>query len=112
MAFMMNCDNKGCGKYMAPTLNKADNQVYCSECGKIISIANHFTKSQLSALGQTKKQAKSAYGVRCVKCKIEALPKLDNTKLVCPQCGIEHTNISKPFEILIRNAIKKGNQDL
>ena|ERR1700693_2074990 len=112
MAFMMNCDNKGCGKYQAPTLNKTDNNVYCSECGKIISIANHFTKTQLSALGQTKKATKSAYGVRCIKCKVETLPKLLNDKLVCSQCGNEHTNISKPFQIMVKAAIKKGNEEL
>lgn len=109
---MMNCNNKGCGKYMAPTLNKNDNQVYCSECGKTISIANHFTKQQLLALGQIKQQPKSAYGIRCIKCKVEALPKLDNDRLVCPQCNTEHTNISKPFDVMVRAAIKKGNEEL
>ena len=110
--FQMNCNNKGCGKYQAPTLNKQDNEVYCSECGKIISNANHFTKSQLVALGQTKKAAKSAYAIRCIKCKAEALPKLNNDKLVCSQCGVEHNNISKPFQIMVRAAIKKGNDEL
>jgi ribosomal protein L34E len=110
--FMMNCNNKGCGKYQPPTLNKTDNEVYCSECGKIISGVSHFTKTQLKSLGQTKKPTKTAFAVRCDKCKTEALPKIDQNKLVCVQCGTECANISKPFEIMIRAAIKKGNEEL
>lgn len=108
----MNCNNKGCGKYQQPTLDIKDNEVYCSECGKIIAGVSHFTKVQMKSLGQTRKPPKPAYSVRCEKCKQEALPKLSNNQLACSWCGELHKNISKPFEILIRNAIKKGEEEL
>jgi hypothetical protein len=112
MAMMMNCNNKGCFKYMDPVLDKTDNEVYCTACGNIIAGMTHFTKTQLVALKQYKVAAKSAYAVRCSKCKVESLPKLVKDKLVCSGCNTECVNVSKPFEILIRNAIKTGKQDI
>jgi hypothetical protein len=112
MAFLMNCDNRGCGKYTQPALDLKDNQVYCGDCGAVIKMATHFTKVQLKTLGQTRKPAKPAYSVRCDKCRNECLPKLDNNILVCGWCGEVSKNVSKPFEILIRAAIAKGDQDL
>lgn len=113
MPFMMNCTNKGCGKHQIPVLDLKDNNVYCSECGKIIQQVSSFTKVQMKSLGQTMKPAKQAYSVRCEKCKIESLPKIDaNDKLVCSSCSHLHKNISAPFAILIRKAIAEGNKDL
>jgi DNA-directed RNA polymerase subunit RPC12/RpoP len=109
MAVMINC--VACKKYQSPLLNKLDNEVYCSECGAKIA-SNHFLKQQLKATGQFKTPQKSAFSVKCMKCKQEALPKLNGNDLVCSCCGGPAKNISKPFEILIRNAIKKGNEEL
>jgi ribosomal protein L34E len=112
--FMMNCNNKGCGKYQSPVLNTKDNEIYCTECGNKIAGASHFTKVQLKALGQTKKPVKTAYSIRCEKCKQEGMPKFaaNNKDLVCSSCDNILKNISEPFAILIRKAIEKGNQDL
>jgi len=82
------------------------------DCGNVITGITYFLKVQLKTLNQTRKPAKPAYSVRCDKCKQETLPKLDNNTLLCPCCNNKHTNISKPFEILIKAAIAKGNQDL
>jgi ribosomal protein L34E len=112
MPFLMNCNNKGCGKYQQPALDLKSNEVICTECGKIIAGVSHFTKTQMKSLGQTVKPPKPAYSVRCEKCKQESLPKLENNKLVCAGCNVELKNISRPFEILIRNAIKKGEEEL
>jgi ribosomal protein L34E len=113
MPFNMNCNNKGCGKWQTPFLDLKDNEVYCSDCGKVITPVSHFTKVQMKSLGQTRKPPKSAYSVRCDKCKQEALPKLGlNKELVCSVCDNPHKNISVPFAILIRNAIAKGNEEL
>jgi ribosomal protein L34E len=113
MPFMMNCNNRGCGKNQVPTLDLKDNEVYCSECGKVIASVSQFTKTQMKSLGQTRKPPRPAYSVRCDKCKQEALPKIDaSDKLVCSWCGNLHKNISAPFALLIRNAIAKGEQDL
>lgn len=112
MPLQINCNNKGCGKYMLPVLDLKDNEVYCTECGKIIAGANHFTKIQMKTLGQIKKPARPAYSIRCDKCKKEALPKLTNNKLVCSWCDNPNISVSKPFEILIRQAIRKGDTEL
>jgi hypothetical protein len=113
MPFMMNCNNKGCGKHQTPVLDIKDNEVYCSECGKEIVGVSHFTKTQMKSMGQTKKPPKPAYSVRCEKCKQECLPKIGTTnKLVCGWCSHPHKSISAPFEILIRQAILKGEEDL
>ena len=112
MPFQINCNNKGCGKMQQPVLDLKDNQVYCSECDNIINNVPIFTKNQMKSLGQTRKPQKSAYAVKCNKCKQETLPKIDNNNLICAYCNSPHTNISKPFEILIRKAIKDGNQDI
>lgn len=112
MAFMMSCNNKGCGKHQTPTLNLKDNEVYCSECGNVIANVSHFTKTQMKSLGQTKKPPRSAYAIRCEKCRQEGLPAINNNQLVCSSCSIVLKNISRPFEILIRQAIVKGQEDL
>lgn len=113
MPFLINCTNKGCGKYQEPRLNTNDNEVYCSECGKIIAGISHFTKTQMKSLGQTLKPPKSAYAIRCEKCKKEAMPKLDaSNQLACANCNNVLTNVSKPFEVLIKNALKNKKEDL
>lgn len=113
MPFMMNCNNKGCGKHQTPVLDLRDNEVYCSECGNKIAGVSHFTKTQMKSLGQTKKAPKTAYAVRCDKCRQEALPKLGtNNVLICASCGNQHKNISPPFAILIKKAIEKGNDEI
>lgn len=112
MPFSINCNNKGCFKQQEPVLNTVTNEVECSECGRPITNVTHFVKVQMKSLGQTKKYAKSAFSVRCEKCKTNALPKLGaNDKLVCVGCGVELI-VSKPFELGARERIKKGNSDI
>src|SRR5258708_23473920 len=111
MSISLNCNNKNCGKYQEPLLNIKSNEVYCSICDQIIQGVSHFTKIQLKTLGQLRRPEKTAFSIRCNKCKTEALPKLENNKLLCSGCVIS-ANISKPFEILIRKAIKEGKQDI
>jgi len=113
MPFMMNCNNKGCGKHQTPALDLKDNDVYCAECGKTIVGVSIFMKNLMKSLGQVRKPPRPAYSVRCDKCKQEALPKLDTTgKLICSWCNHLHTNISGPFAILIKKAIAEGDKDI
>jgi ribosomal protein S27E len=113
MPMLLNCDKKGCRSYDEHVLDIATNEVRCIKCNEIIPNISHFTKQQLKSLKQTKKSAKSAYAVRCGKCKVETLPKLDAAnKLVCGSCGDVNINVSKIFEPLIRDAIKNGNKDI
>lgn len=113
MPFMTNCNNKGCGKSMIPTLDLKDNEVYCSECGKIIQGMSSFTKTQMKSLKQIRRPAKGAYSIRCLKCKQESMPKTnDANELVCASCDHKYSNISSTFETLIRQAIKNGDQEI
>ena len=112
MAFSMNCNNKGCGKYQTPYLDLSDGEVHCQECANVIKNIPIFTKNQMKSMGQTKKAVKKAFSVRCDKCKAETNAKIDDKdQLVCAICNTK-TNVSKPFELIIRDAIKKGDQDL
>lgn len=103
MAFLTNCDNKGCGKYMEPKLSLQDQKIYCGECNKEIKNISSFAKSQMKSLGQVIKATKSSYAVRCEKCQLELTPKLsdDNKSFVCTNCKNIYTNISKSFEKLL-----------
>lgn len=112
MPMNINCSNKGCYKTDAHVLDITSNDVYCISCGNVIPNISQFTKAQLKNLKQTKRPPKGAYAIQCVKCKVEALPKLQNNELVCQGCSNPLTNISKPFQIIIRNIIKKGDEEL
>ena len=108
MAIQINCNIKGCLKYMTPLLS-SDGQIYCSECGEAQNNPSHFLKAQLKAIGQTKKSTPGAFNVKCNKCKITAFPSIDpvSKKLICPSCRAAHSTIAKPFELLIRQEIDK-----
>jgi hypothetical protein len=113
MPMMLNCSAKGCHSYDEHVLDLTTNTVKCIKCNATIPNVSHFTIQQLKSLKQTKKAVKSAYAIRCGKCKIETLPKLDiNNNLVCGACSDPSINVSKPFELLIREAIKTGNKDI
>jgi hypothetical protein len=45
MAFMMTCNNRGCGKTNEPKLDVTLNEVFCSECDQVISNVSPFTKN-------------------------------------------------------------------
>lgn len=110
--FSTNCTTRGCGRFMEPYLDPQTNEVHCSECNGAIQNISSFTKTSMKAMKQVRKSVKEAFSVRCVKCKVEALPKISDTnKLICVSCNSE-LNISKPFETLVRQAIKVGKQDI
>jgi hypothetical protein len=110
MVIELNCTIKGCQKFMQPVLDTKSNKVFCSVCDGE-QTASHFTKINLKTVGQIRKAGKSAYSVKCASCKWEAMPKVVNNQLACPQCSAAHKSVSKPFETLIREAIKKNTQD-
>jgi len=113
MPIMLNCVAKGCHSYDEHVLDITTNDVKCVKCDAVIPNMSHFTKQQLISLKQVKKAAKSAYSIRCNKCKVETMPKLDaNNKFVCGSCNDPNINVSKPFELLIRAAIKNGKKDI
>lgn len=103
--FIINCDNKGCGKSTQATLDMEDNKVYCSECNKSINNVTIFTKNQLKNLKQIRRPKKESFSTKCHVCSHEALPKLVNDKLCCVKCNAHLVKIPKSFEILTKEAI-------
>src|SRR5277367_4199348 len=108
MPFSMQCNNKGCGALTEPTLNTQDNEVYCSDCDKVIANVPIFTKNSLKSMGQTKRGNKSAFGIKCLSCKQDSLPKMIGNDLMCGSCGKKMDNISAAFKPLIIQKIKEA----
>lgn len=97
MAFVLYCTNKGCGKSQEPLLDKASNQVFCSECGGVMNDVSSFTKTAMASIGQIKRQTSlvtKAFAMKCASCNRVEQPKLKNTKLVCSYCEVEHKGLS------------------
>lgn len=107
MPFMIQCDNKGCGKMNEPKLNVETNTVECEYCSKNIQNVTSFAKVQLKALGQIKKAGadKRSFTVDCVTCKKKTCPVVNGNEGFCEFCN-EKLNLSTPFLELIRNNAK------
>ncbi len=103
--FLINCDNKGCGKNTQAVISLEDSQVYCADCDRTITNVTSFTKAQLKNLKQIKRPKKESFSAKCHVCFHEALPLLASDKLCCAKCKIHLVKIPKPFEILIKEAI-------
>lgn len=103
--FLIQCDNKGCGKSSQAVIDTTDNEVYCAECDKSIKNVTIFSKNQLKNLRQIRRPKKEAFSVKCASCSTEATPKLISDKLLCAKCGVELINIPKPFQILIKQSL-------
>lgn len=106
MPFSMYCTNKGCGEQMEPYLDLSDDKVYCSNCDREIVNVTHFVKVQMKTLKQFRQKKSIAFGVKCKKCSRESVPKILNDKIVCSFCDTEHTHLSEPFKILLKDKIK------
>jgi DNA-directed RNA polymerase subunit RPC12/RpoP len=112
MPFLMPCPNKGCGDQMEPYLDPSDNKVYCSSCDKEISNVTHFVKIQMKSLKQYRKKKSLSFLVKCQKCSKEDRPKIVKDKIVCPNCNEDHSHLSEPFKIMLKEQLKKVNQDV
>lgn len=107
MAFLTYCDNKGCRKEQTPLLDVDTNQAICAECNQPIGTVTEFAKRQMKTIGQVlrKKKTRSAYAVKCNSCSVESIPAIKDDELVCSSCT-KKLSLSKPFELMIRAAIK------
>lgn len=105
---MMYCGNKGCGKDNEPVLDVATNIVYCTECNQEMPNVTIFTKRQMKASGQIRRDDKKnkAFAVKCNTCNKMTGPKVnaDNT-IACELCEAPLA-LSKPFEQIIRDKFK------
>jgi DNA-directed RNA polymerase subunit M/transcription elongation factor TFIIS len=108
MGFATNCDNKGCGAYMEPLLDKEQDQVICSKCGKELKNITTFAKQQLGFLGQVVKNitSKQAFAVVCKFCNNQQKPTIKNDKAYCKKCGKE-LNLPSPVIYAIKNSSGK-----
>jgi len=112
--FLVNCDNKGCGKSTKAMIDLDDGEAYCGECDRPIKNITSFAKSQLKGFKQVRKKSQT-FSFKCAQCGTDARPIITNNHLACPRCKSPSTNISKPFEILVRQAIesdKEGDKDI
>ncbi|HLG28222.1 MAG TPA: hypothetical protein VI423_10590 [Paenisporosarcina sp.] len=117
--FVICCDNKKCGKSQEPLLDKVTNEVFCSECGSVITNVTEFAKNSMRSLSQFKRTTKTqqAFAVKCNGCNKTAQPKLSKTTaamtLVCPHCGREHDGLQAPYahaikQYLLTNPVNSG----
>ena len=107
MAFLINCDNKGCHKLNEPQLDTNSNEVICSECGGIIKNISSFTKHQMKAMGQIVKNSakQKPFAIKCEKCNNIDTPILKNNKLICSKCNAE-SKVTPTFDKLIKEHLK------
>ncbi len=112
--FLIYCNQKGCGKNQEPLLNLETDEVICRECNKAITNVTPFSKAQMKSLGQIKRKEskQESFAVKCVKCSGHGKPLLDKQrKIICSFCKEEMTELSKPYQQMIKNNIKSGNQE-
>lgn len=112
MAFLMNCNNKGCGKSNTPYLSLEDNEVYCSECDKIIQNVSHFTKTQMKSLKQVKKDENKSFSVKCEHCKRDGRPNKKLTNLFCKYCNKEITHLTPIYKKMLLSLIDSLDKDV
>jgi hypothetical protein len=112
MAFIIQCDNRGCSKSQAACLDTESNQVICMECGKSITNVSSFAKAQLKSLGQTTKKAKTqqTYSVKCNHCSVINTPTFVQGKLCCKTCKKELTGLGAPFVTLLKDVLRNESE--
>lgn len=115
MGFLIQCDNKKCREYQEPVLDKETDNVHCSKCDGIIEHVSVFTKRQMRAMGQIKRESapKQAFSVKCESCEKIMCPQLleeegQPIKLVCQACGNEHSQLSAPYAQTVIAFLKKA----
>jgi len=117
MGFLIQCDNKTCREFQEPALDKDTDKVHCSKCNGVIEHVSIFAKRQMRAMGQIKKESvpKQAFAVKCAAegCEKIQCPKLveeegKKTKLLCPVCEVEHTQLSAPYAQTVIAFLKKA----
>ena len=108
MAFLVNCDQKKCGKYVEPALDLLTNQAICPECNRIITNLTTQALSAMKSMGQIKRNdKKSAYSIFCQTCKQTGSPKInDQNQITCGSCKAELKTLTTSFQKLIRDNFK------
>jgi hypothetical protein len=110
--FSIQCTNKGCYQIQTPYIDPKDDKVYCSLCEKEIINVTIFTKKQMKNAKQYRPKQSTSFSVKCDKCGKEARPKLLNNDVVCAGCNKSLDNLSVPFRNMLKDKLKKVDQDI
>lgn len=104
MAFVIFCDQKGCGKENEPLLDVESDSVICSLCGKVIESVTSFTKVSMRSMGQIKRvnKVQIVFPVTCAHCTKIGQPKLVKNNLVCAFCTKIHEHLAGPYAHAIK----------
>lgn len=106
---LIQCDNAKCFKSNEALLDVATDKVYCSMCSKEIKAITSFAKKNMKSSGQVKKsKLNSTFSTKCGKCSFSSTPKLIKGTLVCGECAEPLQNLSKPFEEMVRDFLKRS----
>lgn len=108
----MTCTNKGCGETQTPYLDKDSDKVYCSKCNKEIPNVTIFAKNQMRMSKQYRQKEKKSFSVKCDKCNAEGRPKLLNEEVVCGSCGKKLDKLTAPFIAMLKQQLKKVDQEI
>ena len=120
MALSLNCDNsyideKGktrkCG-IMQPYIDPKTEKVYCSMCNAEVPNVTHFAKTTLKTLKQYRQKSTATFKVTCKNCNYEDQPSLVNNIIICPKCKKEHSHLTEPFKLMLKQCLKLANQDV
>lgn len=112
MPFSTFCTNKGCGKIQEPYLDPQTNKVHCSECDGELTNLTPFVKNQMKANKQFKQKQPKPFAVKCDVCGREETPKLSANDIVCGVCSGPLSKLSPIFKNMLKDKLKKVNQDV
>lgn len=101
---------KKCGE-VEPYMDPKTGKVYCSKCDNEMQIS-HFQKVTMKTLKQFRQKQMIPFAVKCQNCGKEAQPKIMGDDIVCPQCSKEHSHLSEPFKIMLKDKLKTANKEL
>lgn len=110
MPAQINCTT--CKRTQNAFINPKTEEVFCSVCDSLIPNVSHFTKVQLKTLKQYKEVKKSTFSVKCPKCNKEETPLLLSDEPVCGSCKAPLSNLTPQFKLMLKDKLKRVNQDL
>jgi ribosomal protein L34E len=111
MPFLINCTNKGCGKFQAPFLDQENDEVYCSLCQQTIAGITVFAKQQMKSLKQFKPKSKKSFAVKCNNCNKEERPIIVGENLVCTLCKKSLDQLTPTFKTMLKEQLSKLTEE-
>jgi transcription initiation factor TFIIIB Brf1 subunit/transcription initiation factor TFIIB len=107
MPFLLTCTSKKCGQQTNAYLDPETNEVYCADCGEVITNVSIFTKRQMAHMKQVKPKEKKSFSIKCEHCGKEDRPKIVDDNIVCALCGKTMDNLSPFFKNMLKTQLKE-----